>query len=110
MKTDIFTKTLLGAIALALAVPPLTTVHADSTTKWEYTRINVTYKWENGTVSAYSLIQRDGQNIPGSPNPGAVTTQMGVEGWELVSDMAISTQAGLSGTTNEILMFKRPVH
>jgi hypothetical protein len=110
MKTDILTKTLLGAIALALAVPPLTTVHADSATKWEYTRINIAYRWENGTVNLYALVQRDGKDLPGNPQPGGALNQMGAEGWELVSDMPISTQAGLSGTTNEILMFKRPVH
>jgi hypothetical protein len=109
MKTDVFTKMMLAVIVLTLALPTLTTVHADSTAKWEYARLNVTYKWENGTVNIYALVQRDGANLPGNPPPGDVMRQMGAEGWELVSDMPISTQMGISGTTNEILMFKRPV-
>lgn len=115
MKTDIFAKTMLAIVVLALLViaiehiNPLKVVHAQAAPRWEYSRISANYRWQNGRVEGIASINQDGKTLSENSNIRDLMRDMGTKGWELVSDMPISTQMGLSGTTNEILMFKRPL-
>jgi hypothetical protein len=117
MKSDIFTRTTLVIIALALALiagqgalkHPMT-VDAASQQRWLYKTIHVRFQWENNTVTRISYISNDGNQLNGPPAMQDVMNALGNDGWELVSatpySMWISNGTVAGMTTDEILIFR----
>ena len=128
MKTDIFTKTTFGVIALALLVLAAqgwqnrtTTVQAASA-GWEYKFISETYGFDNNRISTVLQWTEDGAALPlvnGKADLGKKFQELGAQGWELVTDiphsfrMNMKVQDGWAAngvTSDEMIIFKRPKH
>lgn len=102
MKTDRFTKTLLGIIALALAVIAVQgtfshSVQAASTiTPFEYKFISRVYvpDWQKGEAVLSPVWSEDGQKASDDDvkngGIGARIQYLGSQGWELISDNVVS--------------------
>jgi hypothetical protein len=117
VKSDIFTKTTLAIIALALVViagqgalrHPMT-VEAASQQRWVYKSIHARFQWTSNTVTRTSYVSNDGNELDGPPNMQDVMNGLGNQGWELVSttpySMWISNGTAGGMTTDEILIFR----
>jgi len=118
MKTDLFTKTTLAVITLALVVIAgqgrlnrITTVHAAPVQqqRWDYKMIRIKFRWQNNVADGIDFVSDGGTKLDGQPNILDFTRNLGTQGWELVSVTPFSLWSSGGSSTDEVMMFKRPL-
>lgn len=120
MKSDRVTKgTLTVIVTLALAViagqgrsNKIATVHAAAVPQqaWDYKMIRLKFHWQNNIAVGVDFVSDDGTKLDGPPNILDVPKNLGAQGWDLVSVTPLSLWSSGGSSTDEFMIFKRPLH